>query len=381
MAFRLACYYAATFLAIGVVVPFWPAWLQGRGLSPAEIGVVLSVGAWVRVASNPLIAQFADRRGRPDRVLVVLAWLTLAAHLAYAGVDGFWPILAVSTLAGIAFSAMFPLGDAVTMQRVREGTVDYGRVRLWGSITFVVAAMGGGQVLTDRPSELILWLIIGCLVMQLGAVHRLPETRTVGMARFGTPLIEVVRNGSFLAFIAVAGLLQASHAAYYAFATLYWIDAGYDEVVIGMLWAEGTIAEIVLFAVAKKVLTRLSPLTLVGLGAAAGVVRWMVLGWTFDPVALIAVQLLHAFTFGAVHLAVMHHIARAIPAMHGATAQSVYSSFTSMTMATSTMVSGWLYASVKGSTFFAMAAVSLAGGIAALLVGWRARMCERNGGG
>ena len=365
MALRLSLFYAATFLAIGISMPFWPVWLQGRGLNPAEIGIVLSTGMWVRAFTNPLIAQLADRHGRPDRMVAVLAWIALASNAAYLGVDGFWPILLIGIVAGAAFSAMFPLGDAVTMLQVRAGAVDYGRVRLWGSLTFILAATVGGRIIAGQPTELILWLVIGCMALQIVAVYGLPAARTGGTARLGTPLIAIARDRPFVGFVAVASLLQASHAAYYGFATLHWRAAGFDATVIGGLWAEGVIAEVVLFAVSKRVFAHMTPLSLLAVAAAAGVVRWTVLGSTTALPALIAVQGLHAFTFGATHLAAMHQIARTVPAAHGATAQSFYSSFAGgLTMAAAMLVSGWLYAGFGGLAFFAMTGISLAGGLA-----------------
>jgi PPP family 3-phenylpropionic acid transporter len=376
MALRLSLFYAAIFLAAGISLPFWPVWLQGRGLSAAEIGLVLSIGMWLRAFTSPVLAQLADRSGRPDRMVVALAWIAFIAFFAYWRAYGFWPILAISIVTSAALSAIFPLGDAVTMLKVREGTVDYGRVRMWGSIAFILAAVTGGRIIAGRPSELILWLLVGCMALQLGAVYGLPRTTTAGTARLHAPLLAILRDRPFLGFVAIASSLQASHAVFYGFSTLHWRGAGYDATLIGALWAEGVIAEVVLFAISKKLLTRLPPLSLLALAAAAGVVRWTVLGATTALPALIAAQLLHAFTFGATHLSAMHQIARTVPPAHGATAQSFYSSFAGgLTMAAAMAGSGWLYARFGGSAFFAMAGISLAAGLAipalARATGWR----------
>ena len=367
MALRLSLFYAAIFLAAGISMPFWPVWLQGRGLDAAEIGLVLSTGMWLRAFTSPVLAQFADRHGRPDRMVVILAWIAFVAYFAYWGAHGFWPILSISIVTSVALSAIFPLGDAVTMLKVREGTIDYGRVRLWGSIAFILAAVGGGRIIAGQPSELILWLLIGCMALQLGAVYGLPRSPTAGTARLHAPLMAILRDRPFLGFVAIASSLQASHAVFYGFSTLHWRAAGYDATVIGALWAEGVIAEVVLFAISKKVFARMAPVSLLAVAAAAGVVRWTVLGSTTALPALIAVQVLHAFTFGATHLAAMHQIARTVPAAHGATAQSFYSSFAGgLTMAAAMAGSGWLYARFGGLAFFAMTGISLAAGLASL---------------
>ncbi len=369
MALRISLFYAAMFLVIGISLPFWPVWLKSRGLDASEIGLLLSTAMWIRAFTNPAIAIVADRMGRPDRMLAALGWAALAAQFLFLPAYGFWPLLVVNLIASMLFAPLMPLGDAVTMLKVREGTLDYGRVRLWGSITFILAATLGGLVLEDRPPALILWLIIGAMAVTVGVAQMMPEARTPGTARLSAPLLEVLRNRPVIAFMLAGGLLQASHGVYYGFATLHWQEQGLSAGVIGALWAEGVIAEILLFAVSRRVVVRFSPTALLGIAAVAGIVRWSTLGLTDDLPALVAVQGLHAFTFGAAHIAAMHYIAREVPASYAATAQTLYSS-TAMgcLMALSMMASGWLFDAFGGLAFLAMAAISASGGLIVVAV-------------
>lgn len=367
MALRISLFYAAVFLVIGILLPFWPVWLSARGLDASEIGLLLSATMWIRALTNPVLAQMADRRGRPDRMLVLLGWGALLSHLLFVPAYGFWPIFAVTLVAYTLLSPMMPLGDAVTMIKVREGTIDYGRVRLWGSLTFILAATLGGHLLEGRSAELVLWMVIGLLVINVLACHLMPRADTPGTARFSAPLREILRNRPLLVFMLAAGLLQASHGVYYGFATLHWREVGLSSGVIGALWAEGVIAEVVLFALSARLLRRVDPLALLLLAALAGLVRWTVLGLAETLPLLVAVQMLHALTFGAAHIAAMHFIAREVPPSYSATAQSLYSS-TAMgcLMAASTLASGWLFEAFGGPAFLAMGAVSAAGGLLAL---------------
>jgi PPP family 3-phenylpropionic acid transporter len=366
MAFRLSFFFAAIFLVIGIMLPFWPIWLKSRGLTELEIGLLLSAGMWVRAFTNPLLAQLADRRGRPDQLLIALGWGALVGHLFYIPFHGFWPLFVVSIIAYMLFSPLMSLGDAVTMLKVRDGILDYGRVRLWGSLTFIGAATLGGYVIEGRPADLILWLVIGTLILAVIACHLMPAAHTAGTKRFFAPLREIAQNRSLIIFMLAAGLLQASHGVYYGFATLHWQAAGLSAGVIGALWAEGVVAEIILFAFSARLLRRFGPIGLLWVAAMAGLIRWCILGTTEALPLLIAVQGLHAFTFGATHIAAMHFIAASVPASYGATAQSLYSSTAQgCIMAASMLASGWLYGHFGGSAFFAMAAISVAGGLLA----------------
>jgi PPP family 3-phenylpropionic acid transporter len=172
----------------------------------------------------------------------------------------------------------------------------------------------------------------------------------------------------FVLFVATASLLQASHAVYNGFSSLHWRAAGISETVIGELWAEGVIAEVLLFSVSGFFVARLGPIGLLMLAGICGVVRWTVLAQTTDMTALVVIQLLHAITFGAVHLGAMHFVARNAPPGLSATAQGIYASSSGLAMGLAMIGAGSLFASFQGKAFFAMAAISAVGtGLALLL--------------
>ena len=362
MAIRISLVFGAIFAVIGIIMPFWPIWLESKGISPIEIGLILAVGTWSRAILNPLLAQNADRHGRPDIMIILLGWGALIAHLLFFVSDSFWSLFLISVCSSILLFAMMPMADAITMLKVREGIVDYGRVRLWGSLTFIVAALGGGYFLEGKPEHYILWLIVGLLLFTVVICHLVPRTDTAGTKNFLTPLLNIIRNSRLITFMFSASLIQASHAVYYGFSTLHWRANGIDELTIGALWAEGVIAEIILFAIAGKYINRIGPMVFLMIGGTAAIIRWVILGSTADVTHLILIQWFHAFTFGATHLAALYYIAKSVPVEFTATAQSLYSSFAvGSTMAFAMLGSGWLYENFAGVAFFSMAGMAFLG--------------------
>ena len=117
----------------------------------------------------------------------------------------------------------------------------------------------------------------------------------------------------FWVFVATASALQASHQVYYGFGTLYWRSLGFSDATIGFLWAEGVLAEIVLFWQGRRLLARFGPVGLLMLGGAAGILRWSLAGLVSWLPAVVALQVLHAFTFGASHLGAMQFLSRTVP--------------------------------------------------------------------
>ena len=360
---RYAAYYAAVFLALGVYLPFWPVWLAHRGLAAADIGVLLALTSWVKVLALPPIARLSDASGRSKAVLCLLAALSVAAFAGFFAARGFWAILAVQLLSVVVSNGLIPLGESHTMRAVRAEGLDYGRIRLWGSVGFILGALGAGDLLTGRSPELLLWLILAAMLATLGAALALPAgTRPPPRGSAEGGLRALARDRRFLIFLLGAGLIQASHAVYYAFSALHWRAAGHSEATVGWLWAEGVAAEIIFFALSSRLMRSWSPGGLLALAATAGIVRWSVLAGSVDLAALIAVQALHALTFGAAHLAAMHFIAgRAPPALAG-TAQGLYAAFSGgAAMGFTILLTGWLYESFEGRAFLAMAALSAAG--------------------
>lgn len=383
---RLGLFYFVAFAMVGIHLPFWPVWLQSRGLGAAEIGLVLSAGVWVKVISNPAVAVLADRLGERKRPMIALSVLALAAMSLFIWAEGFLALAAVTALATVFLSGLAPLGENLTLMSVYERKLDYGRIRLWGSISFIAAASGGGWLLAGRPADLVLWLVLGALACLVVACLALPDVRPRQAGRRSAPLRRLLRQPTFLLFLAGAGLVQSSHAVLYGFGTLHWRALGYSDATIGWLWAEGVIAEIALFAVSNAVMrrARMGPAGLLVVAGLLGCVRWIVMGSVDSLAATMAVQLLHAATFGLAHLAAMHFIARAVPPEFSATAQSLYSAVAmGVIFGLAMPLSGALYESFGGGAFYAMAVMCALGAAVSLVLArrWRGGVIPALAGG
>jgi MFS transporter, PPP family, 3-phenylpropionic acid transporter len=182
----------------------------------------------------------------------------------------------------------------------------------------------------------------------------------------------VLADRTFLWMMAAAACAQASHSVYYGFSTLHWRSVGHSDTLIGLLWAEGVVAEIVLFAAAAPLMRRLGPEKMLALASLAGVIRWTVLAWTDWLPVLVVVQALHAFSFGAAHLGAMHFIGRSLPPALSATAQSLYSvAAIGIAVGAATAVSGALYETWGSGAYLAMTGLCVLGLTAARMLATR----------
>jgi len=217
----------------------------------------------------------------------------------------------------------------------------------------------------------VLWAILGLMTIVLLACALLPEERRIDKQTPVRPgaMGRLLRQPVFLLFLLAGGLGSASHAVLYGFATLHWRSVGFSDALIGGLWAEGVVAEIILFWLGNRLLSRFGAANLLVLGALAGVVRWTAMGLSDALWLALLTQGLHAFTFGAAHLGAMHFIARATPPEMSATAQSLHGAVgAGIAVGLVMAVAGLLYQEFANGAYFFMAAIAAGSLLAGLLL-------------
>jgi MFS transporter, PPP family, 3-phenylpropionic acid transporter len=374
---RFALLFAAQFAAIGAMMPFLPVVLQAKGLSAEQVSAVLAAGSAVRLLAAPAIGRGADGLGDPRRVLVLAAAVAGCTACGYAlAPGGFAPLLLVALLHSLFLAPVVPLSDALWLGASRRLSFDYGRVRSAGSAAYILGAVAAGQAVALAGPASAVWLYAGGLLLAALAARSLPaEPRAGGRGRAG--FAAPFRDASFRWLLPLSALIQGSHALYYGFSTIHWTAAGLSPAVIGLLWAEGVVVEVLMFLWSAPLVARLGPAGLALLAAGAGVVRWAVTAETTWLPALAAVQVLHALTFGAQHLGAMRVLAT-LPPGQAATAQTLHSSLgTGLAMGVLTLLSGTLYDRLGGGGFWAMAGLCAAALPVAL--GLRAALRRRGG--
>ncbi|MBZ6952147.1 3-phenylpropionate MFS transporter [Klebsiella grimontii] len=358
----LALSYFTYFFSYGIFLPFWSVWLSGLGLTPETIGMLLGAGLVSRFLGSLLIAPRVSDPSRLISSLRILALLTLLFALAFwIGHQVAW-LMVIIVGFNLFFSPLVPLTDALANTWQKQIIMDYGRVRLWGSIAFVIGSALTGKLVSLYDYRMILVMLsIGIASMLIGmllkpSVQPQGESRHQEAAGLSAWLTLVRQSWRFLACVC---LLQGAHAAYYGFSAIYWQEAGYSASAVGYLWSLGVVAEVVIFALSKKVFRRFSARDLLLLSAACGVIRWTLMGWTTALPWLIVAQIFHCGTFTVCHLAAMRYIA----ARQGSEVirlQAVYSAVAmGGSIAVMTVFAGFLYQHLHQGVFWVMALVAL----------------------
>lgn len=376
-AWRLGFLYAALFLVVGCYLPYLPVWLDWRKLDADQIAVLLAAPLFTRILCTPVISFAADRAGGRRTILIALAWGSLVSFLLLWAADGFWQMLLASILLAINWTTIMPLIETVAVSGIRFRALDYGRVRLWGSLSFIVASFGTGVVIGLRGPEVVLPLLVASTLLMALAAHLLPQ-ELAGQGASAPSLLrglkledaaKLVRAPLFLLFLLAASLIQSSHALYYSFGSLNWRAQGISGGAIGMLWSVGVIAEVALFAVSGRVIAYSGTARLLMLAGLAACLRWGLMALEPPLWATVLLQTLHAMSFGAAHIAAIHFMTHAVPEDRAATAQGVYAAIVAgLVLGTVTIASGPLYRTFAAEAYAAMALLALLGAAAAFML-------------
>lgn len=323
---RLAASYLIYFAAVGIFTPFWSPYLASRGFNALEISWVLAAAAAVRSFGPLLVGWLADLN-HPTRVLRIAAVLALASFAVLpdqACLSGF---MVFSVLFSLSWNSVVPLYDVHTLSYLGTGSARYGRIRLWGSVGFIVASWAGGALFEQTGYATLPRLMLVFVALTLLATCFIrPMTRSVQVATqssFGASL----KSRATIVALLIAVLLAVSFGAYYVFFSLYLGLHGYSKQMIGALWALGVLAEVVVFATGHSLLQRFSIRSLFTLAAAGTCIRWaLVAAFVEHPLVLAFSQVLHCLGFAVLHYAIVLSARRLFPAGMESRGQTLFSS-------------------------------------------------------
>ena len=368
---RVALMFAAMFWTVGIITPYLPVWLQSRGLTVGEIGLLTVVPQLFRLVAAPLVGFEADRRRAHRDISILLSIAGFVAWFSLSQATGFWTALVCMLLISLA-GTFAALVESIAMTGARVRGHNYGRMRLWGSAAFVVANLIGGWFVSRYGNGVVIWLIVTGAAVTLLAACLLPATEPAETLarrplnwRDARTLLQI-RHMPLL--LLAAGAVQGAHGMLYTYGTLHWQAQGIDPSWVGVLWALGIMTEIALFWWSAMLVRHLGAVGVFLLGAVASVVRWTVMGTDPPLVLLVPLQVLHGVTYAASHLGVMHMLGEITPPDRSATAQALYSVVTVIGIVMATSIASRAYPVAGGRVYFVMAAMALVGLVAAEII-------------
>jgi len=319
-------FYAAYFAAMGLILPYFPVYLTDLGLSTVWVGIFVGALTATKVIAPPLAGLLLEHRNTNTRKFLLLTSALATFFAASLMLDtSLGVMLSFVIIFGLFWAAILPLTDGLSLVVSEISIMSYGRLRVWGSVGFVLASFAGGIFLVGQSIYYFPWALTALLLLTTLAAIGFPNLATFGEhnnpASTHKPNLNALMWLFFISFC-----MQASHGAYYGFFSLYMLEAGYSGTEIGAFWMLGVIAEIVLMWYWSKSIQHTSPVRIFAVCLGLAALRWFGLAISTDAVAIIMLQLLHAASFAAFHLSAVAWVRRLAKPNKQTSAQGWYSS-------------------------------------------------------
>jgi len=367
---RIGLFFAAYFAGVGVLAPYFPLYLEHRGLTAAQIGVVMAVAQGMRIFGPTAWGWLADHTTERVRIL---RFTSVAATICFVPVlfpGGFGYVLLTMFAVHFFMTGQIPIAEAMTASRLRgdpQAAARYGRLRAWGSISFVIVVLATGVLLDWAGVGLQPWLVLAFLAgtaLTAQLVREAPPplhgTAPVSLRRlFAEPRV----RWFFLSVL----LMIFAHGALYTYFSLHLAALGYSKSAIGMFWVVGVIVEIGFFFVQGRVFARVDPFSLLAASFALAAVRFALIAeFAHVIVLLVIAQALHAASFAVHHSASILTIQRWFHGSATARGQALYVSIGYGIGGTAgSLLAAWLWSEFGASgAFLSSSAAALAGWLA-----------------
>ena len=366
---RLSSFYFFYFASLGVLVPYWSLYLKSLGFDALEIGVLIAFIPATKIIAPYLWGWVADHTQKP---IAIIRIGNVLAILAFAGVflgQSFWWLALVMLLFSFFWNSSLPQFEATTLNHLGESLHHYSSIRLWGSLGFIgmVVILGEyfeGENISQMPMVVFI-LLVGILLASL----IVPEQRAVEHEEQGA-ILQAIRQPEVVAFLSVCFLMLLSHGPYYTFYSIYLEEYGYSRRMIGILWAVGVIAEVVIFLVMHRLLPAFGARKLLMATFLFTALRWLLIGLFPENLSILFfAQLFHAFSFGVFHAVGILLVHQYFKGKHQGRGQALYASLSfGAGGALGSLISGLLWDEINHLMMFSLASITA---LLAFIIVWR----------
>lgn len=376
---RAAFFHATVFVTGGVVVAYFPIWMSNLGLTGPQIGVVNALPLFLVLVSSLFVGRLADRASDWRVVIVALAVTAALASFGFAFVSGFWGVLLVFALCYTPADALVPVLDAATLRMTQRRKTNFGAIRAWGTVGFIVSAALGGVLIGWLGGEAFVPMFIAAAVLRGVLALQLPNFRAPGHAEvLATPstggMRALMRPWFILPCVAFA-LINATHFFLGFMGGLVWRMDGIPEAWFGPLAAYAAVGEAAAMFLWGRMGLKISARNLLIIAALVDAVRYVAMALHPSLPVLFALQTLHAVAFPFAYFGLLHFVADWAPEENAAEAQGFASMLTQGFAIVTFLTFGSLVGAMGGQVFFVASGMCAAAAAAVL---WSKRLMPRH---
>lgn len=366
---RLSLFYFFFFAALGVFVPYWPLYLKSLNFTAVEIGQLMAIVMASKILAPYLLGWLSDYLQKRLIIIQISLLFTVATFAGVLTYQSYWWFVIVMTVFGFFWNASLPLFEALTLDYLSESHSRYSHIRLWGSIGFIITVAALPLIIDEGGIALLPLLILSLLIANGLSSLLVKDKIEKGIKNKSSKIFKVLKQPIVIALLLACALQSLSHGAYYTFFSIYLEDHGYSRNTIGLMWALGVLAEVVLFIVMHHLFYRFGVYRLFALALLLTSVRWVILAlWVDNFSVLLFTQLLHAASFGLFHATAINLIHQLFPGRFHARGQALYAGISfGLGGALGNLLSGYTWDTMGSTwTLLASAVIAIVGAIIAV---------------
>jgi PPP family 3-phenylpropionic acid transporter len=358
---RLSTFYLFYFALLGSTAPFLALYFHHLGFDSARIGELVAIPMLMRCVAPNLWGWLGDHTGRRLAIVRIGAVCTLGSFALILLDKSYAWLALVMALHAFFWHAVLPQFETLTLAHLQGQAARYSQIRLWGSIGFILSVAGLGRVFESFSLDAYPYTLLAIMAGIVVASAWVPDARAVEAAPRtpGEGFVKQLLRPGVLAFYLCVGLMQLSHGPYYTFLTLHLEQLGYSRAVIGLLWAVGVVAEVLMFMAMSRILARFSLRQVLVTSFMLAALRWLLLGSFAEHLwVLVLAQVMHAATFGSFHAAAIHFVQRSFGSRQQGQGQALYAALSGVGGAMGALYSGYLWQPLGAGGTFALASLA-----------------------
>jgi PPP family 3-phenylpropionic acid transporter len=362
--FIISSQYFIYFGVLGIFLPYFNLYCYHLGFNGLQIGGLSALRSAALVLFPLIWGSLADRFNIRKPIYILCTFLSASVWILYLFFVDFWPMLLITALYGMFYAPIISFLEAVTIDVLGTEKKSYGRIRAWGSISFIFMVLVLGKIIDLYAVDIILVLILAGSLMMAAISIRIPaiKIRPKDLMTQGADKLLTKRS---VVFLFCAFLMLASHGAYYGFFSIHLENLGYDNTFIGIAWAVASTSEILVMIKSDKIFGRFSLENVLFFSFLTAAVRWMILFFAGSAVVILLSQILHAVTYGTFHMASILYIDHLAPEQTKTFGQAVNNALSyGLGSMVGLFINGYVYEITGSYTLFLLSSlIALAGGL------------------
>lgn len=311
------------YAGVGAFVPFNALYYRSLGFSGLELGVLTALPAIATALLGPIWGILADSFGIHRQIMRLMLLFAAGIVWALAGVTSFVPFMIVIALLATVLVPIPSLWDSYAVSAVERGGAPYGVLRIFGSLGFTAMVLVMGRIMADGLTTIFLYAYAACFIVTFLVSMRLPALGERQPRRLLDGLNSVTQSAPYKLLLLVAFLIAVGYTTLNIYLTLHIQSLGGDTSIAGVAFATSALSELPVIGFGAVILKRLGARNVIFIALGVYIVRFALLGFTYNTSFVLFAQLMHGLSFGMFLIASVTLAHRLVGRENAATAQAL----------------------------------------------------------